>query len=151
MTEASRPPKKSLLPSSEPNRRDGERARPGSLFRVRPLPAVAAGGALGGVARAALAEFEAPWPWPTLLVNLAGAFALGLVVMYGRRHWPAAVMAGVAVGVLGTLTTFSTLAGEVWVLLDGGDWEALTSYLAASLVGGLVAAVAGIRLGRALP
>ena len=138
-----------LPPSSEPNKEDGERARPGSLFRVRPLLAVAGGGALGGLARAALAGNGAAWPWPTLLVNLAGAFALGVVVMYGRRHWRAAAVAGVSVGLLGALTTFSTLAGEVWGQVDTGAWVGLASYLAASLLGGLVAAGAGIRLGRA--
>ena len=142
MTKANRPP------SSAPNSRNGERAPQGSLFRVRPLPAVALGGAIGGLARAAISEVPAAWPWPTLLVNLAGAFALGLVVMYGRRHWPPAMVAGVAVGVLGALTTFSALAGEVWRFLDAGDWEAVTSYLGASLVGGSLAAVAGVRIGR---
>lgn len=108
------------------------------------------GGALGGVARAGIAEAPATWPWPTLLVNLAGTFLLGLAVMYGRRHWPAVVVAGVSVGVLGALTTFSTLAGEVWGQLDGNEWAPLAWYLATSLLGGVLAAVAGIRLGRSL-
>ncbi len=93
---------------------------------------------------------SASWPWPTLLVNLAGAFALGVVVMYGRKHWPAVLTAGVAVGGLGALTTFSTLAGELWDFFDADDWGGLASYGALSMVGGVLAALAGVRLGRAI-
>ena len=127
-----------------------ERAPRGSLFRVRPVLAVAAGGAAGGLIRALLGETSATWPWPTLVVNLVGAFILGVVVMYGRRHWPAEVMAGVAVGALGALTTFSTMSGELWDFLDAGEWGDVASYGLASVVGGGLAAVAGIRVGRAI-
>ncbi|NNC93567.1 MAG: CrcB family protein [Acidimicrobiia bacterium] len=112
------------------------------------LGAVAAGGAVGGLTRALIAEISASWPWPTLLVNVVGAFALGVAVVYGRRHWRPDLMAGVTVGLLGALTTFSTLAGELWTQQDAGDWAGLTWYVAASIVGGLGAAVAGLRLGR---
>lgn len=127
-----------------------ERASRGSLFRVRPLLAVAAGGAAGGLIRSVLSEISTSWPWPTLVVNLLGAFVLGVVVMYGRRHWPAVLIAGVAVGGLGALTTFSTLAGELWDYFNAGDWGALAAYGLASVVGGGLAAVAGVRVGRAL-
>ncbi|NNL98582.1 MAG: CrcB family protein [Acidimicrobiia bacterium] len=112
--------------------------------------AVAIGGAAGGLIRTALAEISSHWPWPTLLVNIFGSFVLGLVVVYGRRHWPAAVIAGVAVGLLGSLTTFSTMAGELWDAVDTGAWGILASYGLASVVGGALAAVAGIRIGRAV-
>lgn len=108
------------------------------------------GGAAGGLARAALAEVEAGWPWPTLLVNLIGAFLLGVVVMYGRRHWRPMVVAGISVGLLGALTTFSTVAGELWGMFDAADWPALASYAVASALGGLLAAGAGVRAGRAV-
>ena len=127
-----------------------ERASRGSLFRVWPILAVAAGGAAGGLIRTALGETSTSWPWPTLVVNLVGAFVLGVVVMYGRRHWPAILIAGVAVGGLGALTTFSTLAAELWNFLDAGDWGALASYGLASVLGGGLAAVAGVRVGRAV-
>jgi CrcB protein len=109
---------------------------------------VAAGGAIGGLTRALVAEISASWPWPTLLVNVVGAFVLGVAVVYGRRHWRPAVMAGVTVGLLGALTTFSTLAGELWSQQEAGDWGGLAWYALASIVGGLLAAVAGLRLGR---
>jgi len=105
---------------------------------------------VGGLARAALAETESVWPWPTLLVNLVGAFLLGVVVIYGRRHWRPTVVAGVSVGLLGALTTFSAVAGELWVMFDAGDWPELASYAMVSAVGGLLAAGAGVRLGTAV-
>jgi len=60
-------------------------------------------------------------------------------------------MAGVTVGLLGALTTFSTLAGELWSQQAAGDWEGLAWYATASLAGGLLAAIAGLRLGRLVP
>ena len=127
-----------------------ERASRGSLFRVWPLVAVAVGGAVGGLIRTALGEISSGWPWPTVLVNISGAFLLGLVVMYGRRHWPGVLVGAVAVGGLGAFTTFSTMTGELWEFFDAGEWGTLASYGLASVFGGGLAAVAGVRLGRAI-
>ena len=56
----------------------------------RVLAAVFAGGAAGAIARAVVAEAlphdPGTWPWATFLVNVAGAFALGLVIT--REHVP---------------------------------------------------------------
>ena len=112
------------------------------------MAAVGIGGALGGLIRTLIAEISTSWPWPTLVVNLVGAFILGIAVVYGRRHWRPDLMAGVTVGLLGALTTFSTLAGELWSQQEAGDWGGLAWYAAASIVGGVLAAVAGLRLGR---
>ena len=50
-------------------------------FDGRELAAVFVGGALGTLARAALATVAATepghWPWPTFIVNIVGAFLLG--------------------------------------------------------------------------
>ena len=127
-----------------------ERALRGSLFRVGPLLAVAVAGAVGGLIRTSISEIPSDWPWPTLLVNVAGAFSLGVVVMVGRRHWTPLLLAAVSVGMLGALTTFSTLAGQLWEMQDAGRLQDVASYFAASVLGGWMAAVAGVRLGRAL-
>ena len=86
-------------------------------------------GALGGAARAGLAELPSDWPWPTLAVNLVGALLLGFVVRYGPGRWPPWLHVAVGVGALGALTTFSALA--------------------ATVAGGWAAALAGLRLGAA--
>jgi CrcB protein len=111
---------------------------------------VAGAGAVGGLLRTATAQIDTGWPWPTLGVNIAGAFLLGVAVRYGRRHWPPVLVAAVGVGLLGALTTFSTLAGQLWDMQAAGDWESFGVYVAASVAGGWLAAAAGLRVGRAL-
>jgi len=127
---------------------DGERAPLGSLFRVWPLLAVAGGGALGGLLRSLMSEVDSDWPWPTLTVNLTGAFVLGVVVVVGRRRWPPLLLAAVSVGVLGAFTTFSTVAGQLWDMADGKHWGDLFTYGTATTIGGWLAATFGLRLGR---
>ena len=120
--------------------------------RVRPLPlaaVVAAGGVLGSVGRAAL-ELALPWsgglPWATLLVNLIGALAIGIVAttIAELRPWirPFAIT-----GVLGGFTTFSALALQSGVLLDGGHLATAAVYVAVTIIGGLLAVAIGASLG----
>jgi CrcB protein len=86
------------------------------------------------------------FPWSTLLINVIGSFALGMLV---ARVWPTApdwLRFGLGTGVLGSFTTFSAMIGSLLAMLD----QPLLSlaYLAASLVLGLAAAALGLRLGR---
>lgn len=87
------------------------------------LAAVAAGGALGSVARYLAVNGLAVWlgrafPYGTLAVNVAGSFLMGLALTLLMQRgllgepWRAALMAGV----LGGFTTFSAFAGETLVL-----------------------------------
>lgn len=113
---------------------------------------VGAGGVLGTLARwgvSLVVPSHGGWPLPTLLVNLVGAFCLGLLLEslvragedVGRRR-SARLLLGT--GVLGSFTTMSSLATEL-VLLAGRPRVAL-GYGAASLAGGLVLAWCGIVL-----
>ena len=87
------------------------------------------------------------WPVATLLVNLVGSLALGAYLArrqsavtspWSVRFW--------AIGVLGSLTTFSALSLEVVQLADGGQFTVLFIYLIGSVVGGLGLAVLGGKL-----
>ena len=114
------------------------------MTRLLPWLAVLVGGVLGTGARAAI-DLAAPdaHPWPTLGINVVGALALGLLV---ARVWPIApewLRAGLGTGVLGGFTTFSALALAV---AQQADAESL-AYAAASVVLGIAAAWAGLRLG----
>lgn len=96
------------------------------------LLAVAAGGALGALARyGALLAWPGP-PWATWLVNVSGCFLIGVLLTLVDRPL---LRLFLGTGVLGGYTTFSTASVEI--LQDG------LGYLAATLLGALLAAWAG--------
>lgn len=91
-------------------------------------------------------------PWGTLAVNLAGSFAVGALAVWLDARGPAAApwRALLVVGVLGALTTYSSLMLECLVLARGGRHAALMGYLAVTLVGGLALVWLGARLADAV-
>jgi CrcB protein len=116
----------------------------------RTLAAVFVGGALGTVARAALAvAFPVPaahWPWPTFAVNVVGAFLLGWFVV----RLPAGGLGRplLGAGLCGGLTTFSTMQVEIVAMLDGGHPGLAAAYAAASLAAGYASVAAATALAR---
>lgn len=121
-----------------------------------PWVLVAVGGALGALARFALGEqlmqrFGDGMPWGTLAVNLAGAFAAGLLIAWidGRPAW-APLRLFAVVGVLGAFTTYSSLMLELLAFGRAGRVGTASAYLAVTLVAGLVLVAAGARLGQSL-
>jgi fluoride exporter len=123
---------------------------------VRTLAAVLAASALGGSARYAIGlawgRRVDGFPWATLAVNVGGAFALGLLVglFTGRVDPPPWLQAALTVGLLGSFTTFSTWTLDSVRLAERGLGGLALLNLAAALVAGLAATVAGLALGRAL-
>jgi CrcB protein len=88
------------------------------------------------------------FPWPTLVVNVAGSLLLGLYLARRQRavtaRWSLQFW---AIGALGSFTTFSTFSVEVFRLVDANAGSVAASYAVASLIGGLLAALLGERLG----
>jgi CrcB protein len=118
--------------------------------------AAALGGVLGALARwgvaRALPSPTGGWPWATLLVNVTGCALIGLLLALllarcPRHPW---LRPFLATGVLGGYTTFSTFAVDVVELVDDGAVGTAVAYVAASVLGGLLAVVAGLSAGRAL-
>jgi CrcB protein len=115
----------------------------------------ALGGALGALGRWALAEaLPSPggWPWAMLTVNLAGCLLIGVLLAvlparFATASWPRPFL---AVGLLGGFTTYSAFAVEVVRLTDDGPAQLAAGYVAASVLGGVLAVVAGLALGRAV-
>ena len=87
-------------------------------------------------------------PWVTVAINVAGSFALGVLVSSHTFSPDVRTVAGV--GFLGGFTTFSTFSVQVVLEVDGGRPEKAVAYVAASVVGGIAAATAGYVLGRRL-
>lgn len=84
------------------------------------------------------------FPLATLVVNLTGAFALGLLVGTGvGEMWQRLI----GTGFLGAFTTFSTFSLENVELIKEKKWMSFACYLAASSIGGLVLAFIGILIG----
>jgi fluoride exporter len=111
--------------------------------------ACAVGGALGSLARWAVAEAwpgePTTWPWATFTVNVVGCLLLGLLLGSPLGQDPMR-RAFLGAGVLGGFTTFSTYALQVKVVTDDGHGGTAALYAAASVVACLVAAHVGRRL-----
>ncbi|MGL5860097.1 MAG: fluoride efflux transporter FluC [Phycicoccus sp.] len=84
----------------------------------------------------------------TLVVNVVGSFVLGVLVGAGV---PTTWLALSGAGFCGALTTFSTLALEVWEALDDGPIRHAVVNATLSLSFGLGAAALGWSLGPAGP
>ena len=113
---------------------------------------VAVLGGLGALARWSLdglvsARWGRQFPLGTLVVNLTGAFTLGLLVGAGVQG-RALLLAGTAT--LGSYTTFSTWMLESHRLGEDGEHRLAAANLAVSLAVGLLAALAGRAIGVAL-
>jgi CrcB protein len=120
----------------------------------RELAAIFAGGGVGALLRALLADgyphAATSWPWVTFGANLAGAFLLGYFVTRLQERLPVSAYRRplVGTGFCGGLTTFSTMQVELLKMIDAQSYALATGYIAASLVGGYLAVVAGTGLVR---
>ncbi|RWU82990.1 CrcB family protein [Janibacter hoylei PVAS-1] len=115
--------------------------------RRRTLAAVAAGGAIGSLGRWAAALAAGGSHTATLLVNVTGAFTLGvLVVWLGRGTVHPLARPFLAVGLLGGWTTYSSFALDAHALAGEG-LGGLLGYLLLTLGLGVAAAVAGLVVG----
>lgn len=122
---------------------------------IRDLFAVLLGGMIGTGARWALDVLiphdAAGFPVSTLVINIVGSFALGsLVGGLWKRDVPSWVKAGLGAGLLGTFTTFSAVVLALVTLTEAGEILTAAVYLVVTLIGGFVAAAAGISVGAAL-
>lgn len=109
---------------------------------------VAVGGALGAVVRH-LVSMPPLGPFRGVLtVNVAGSALLGVLVGAGDRV-PSWLLMVLGVGLAGALTTWSTLAVQVWEVARRAPGRA-AAYLGLTLVLGVGAALAAHALTRAL-
>ncbi len=118
--------------------------------RLRTL-SILAGGAVGALARAAVAKElvhrAGEWPWATFAVNIAGVGLLAWLttrlteMVAPTRYWRLLI----GTGFCGALTTFSTFQVETITLAKHGHLGAALGYAAASLTAGMaLAAIATV-------
>ena len=118
------------------------------------LATVAIGGVIGSLGRyavgAALPHQGGDFPWATLVVNVTGAFAMGLLVAYlvDRPGVHRLARPFVGVGLLGGWTTFSALAVDAVQLGHAGQEQVALIYVAATFLVGTLAVAAGSVLGQ---
>jgi fluoride exporter len=118
---------------------------------------VAIGGASGAVARYLVDTLVSgrigdAFPFGILIVNLSGAFLLGLLaaLIVDRNLLSPELRAPLVVGFLGAYTTFSTLVLDSWRLVENGLPAVGLLNLVASVGLGIGAVVAGLWAGRAI-
>lgn len=114
-------------------------------FDRREIAAIFAGGALGTLARAALAQAfphsATAWPWPTFTVNIVAAFALGYFVTRLTERLPLSSYRRplLGTGICGGLSTFSTMQVEILEMISAHAWALAVGYAAASIAAGYAA------------
>lgn len=122
------------------------------------LLTVALGGAIGAVLRflvisASLRGFGPGFPAGTMIVNVAGSLAMGLVAVALTERLPGSFR-GMApflmTGVLGGFTTFSAFSLDAWYLIERGRHVAAAAYMGGSVALSVAALAAGLALGRSI-
>jgi CrcB protein len=121
------------------------------------LIAIAAGGALGSLARYGMSSAVYAWlgrgfPWGTLAVNLLGSFLMGLlfVLLIERLSWAPEWRGAILIGFLGAFTTFSTFSIETLNLLEEGAMLGAFLNMVLSVWLCVLVCWAGVILGRSL-
>lgn len=122
---------------------------------IRMVIAVAAGGLVGTLIRFCVASWvSAHWPrhffLATLAVNLIGCLVIGYLysAFMVRPDISPELRGGLIIGLLGALTTFSSFSLDGLRLLESGQFATAFGYIGISVLGGLLAAWAGLTLGR---
>ncbi len=122
---------------------------------MQALFAVAAGGMVGAVLRylvnvAAMKVAGPGFPVGTMIVNIAGSFAMGALVAAMALSWNVSqeMRLFLAVGLLGSFTTFSTFSLDVYTLFERGAYGPLILYAFGSFGLSLLGLVLGLAVVR---
>lgn len=114
-------------------------------------------GALGTLARYGLDGWiqyrvGSVFPAGTLAINVLGCLILGVIGQFGLNHITMSpdLRIGLTIGLMSGFTTFSTFGWDTVRMLEEGEWAKASIYVGASVVGGLIAMMLGMRVGDAL-
>lgn len=122
---------------------------------MREFLIIGAGAVFGANLRYWLTHFAADhmgihFPYGTLLINVTGSFALGLLLALITAHFvpDPAVRLLIGTGFLGSFTTFSAFSYETVALFERGHFAATLLYIGASVLGSILAAYLGLSIAR---
>jgi len=116
---------------------------------VTALALVVLGSAVGAplrylVDRSVQSRHERVFPWGTLVVNASGSLVLGLVLGAADRwSWSPLSLDLLAVGLLGSFTTFSTYVWETLQMVDERSFAPATLNAVGSIAVGMAAYTIG--------
>lgn len=118
---------------------------------------IAIAGALGALSRYGISGlsyriFGGNFPYGTFIVNIIGCLLLGFIMRTSTATTliPETWRIPIAVGFLGALTTFSTFSYETIKLIESGSILFSLLNIAANLIIGLLATIAGIIISKTL-
>ena len=125
---------------------------------MRTYIAVLVGGAFGAICRYILSGFvysivrQPTFPYANLIVNISGSFLIGLLAELFDTRLLVSPLTRVALltGVLGGYTTFSSFSFETFALLRDGEYWLASLNVSTSVLLGLAAVWAGIRLAQTI-
>mgnify|MGYP002554891259 FL=1 len=115
---------------------------------------VGLGGAAGSICRYLLGLLPlkpaSGFPAITLCINIAGAFALGLIGALAGKYAKLnpQLLLFLRVGVCGGFTTFSTFSNDGLILMKQGFYGLFATYTLLSILLGIFAALGGSIVGR---
>ena len=94
-------------------------------------------------------RFGAAFPVGTLIVNIAGCFAIAAVMHVAvTLSWATTFRYAITIGFIGGLTTYSSFNYETTQLIDVGASRAATLYAAATIFGAFAAGWLGMLCAR---
>ena len=121
---------------------------------IQKLLAVALGGSIGAVLRYLIFAYADKikvhsFPWATLAVNLIGSFLIGLLWgIFDKIYITPGIRLFIFVGILGSFTTFSTFAFDVFSMSKEGEIKSIIIYILATNIFGIALAFGGYYLSK---
>jgi CrcB protein len=114
---------------------------------------VALGGAIGASARfltnvGAARILGAGFPWGTVIVNVLGSFAMGVLVVALAQKDAMRLVPFLMTGILGGFTTFSAFSLDAMKLFQSGQPALSAVYVLGSVTLSLAAIVAGVAVAK---
>ncbi|CAN5604687.1 fluoride efflux transporter CrcB [soil metagenome] len=117
-------------------------------FLTHPATLIFLGGGTGAVLRyfvhQLLKDASVSFPWHTLLINILGSFALGILAVQCKPPSPWYLLLGI--GVCGGFTTFSTFSLETVRMMQEGRHAAAFGYVTASVLAAVIGAWLGLQV-----